>query len=158
MEHLDVRPLEQSFNGQDVGDVLNSLGSWLSGQKFAKEKEVDNLERCVAGEKELEYKLKTLLRYLNFVVWLTTYDTLRVRVADKKQSSRPGFSILRSTGPNPAKVLNSIGPAYVIPIQISGSPRVSTRQIAKQAIVGEAIYITELVDVDPKMTFVIVVP
>lgn len=131
MEHLDVRPLNQ-----DVQDVLNNLGSWLAGQKFTKEKEIDNLERCVADHKELESYFKSLLRFLDFV------------------SSRPGFSILRSTGPDPAKVLNSIGPAYIIPIQVSGSPKVSTRP----AMVGEAIYITKLVHVDPKMTFVIIAP
>ncbi|MCJ1357610.1 MAG: hypothetical protein MMC33_007606 [Icmadophila ericetorum] len=131
MAHLD----SQTLDGPNVQDILGDLGMWLANKVFTKEG--SDLERYVAND--LESKIIPLLRVLNFV----------------NKSSRPGYTVLRTTGVKSAKIRNSTGPAYLIPIRIlSGNPMVST----KQAKVGEAIYITEQVDVGPKMDFIIIVP
>jgi len=132
MAHLDL----QNLTGPNVEVVLDDLRIWLLDKKFVKQGGNTNVERCVA--EGLEDALKPLVSILNFV-----------------KSSRPGYTVLRLTGPKSAKIHNSTGPAYLIPIEVrEGSPMVSTRQ----ATLGEAIYITEQVDVSPKLDFVIIVP
>ncbi|KAI9769845.1 MAG: hypothetical protein M1840_003839 [Geoglossum simile] len=121
---------QTELTGPGVRDILTRFGDWLRTAQF--EKEGENLEKCV--DSGLTQACQPLLVALD--------------IAKKVTSQRWGYTVLRITGPRPAKFQNPNGFAYLIPIRIAdGNPTASGKQLAP----GWSTYMTEEVEVSPAL-------
>ncbi|GMG15156.1 unnamed protein product [Aspergillus oryzae] len=124
-----------------VDTILSGLAIWLN-QTANFEKEGENLEKCVdQGLVQACRPLLDILKIDQKVCVSLDYSYLSLT---NKIKRRWGYTVLQ-TGPGPARFHNTKGPAFVVPIHITGCPTASGVEL----IPGSTLYITEEIEVGP---------